>query len=184
MLKTLKVIPGKDWRFYKSGYSADTVHSMKKTKEAFRIIVIRRPYQRSIFSEKDNSAKYTVIATNKIESSEEVIQRYNKRGDHSENRIKEPKIGFGMERMPCGQFEGNSVFFRIGVLAYNIFRLFLLKTLSVTWHKHQIHRLRWRLYQIAGKVVFHGGQVFLKVNRRFSQLFFDIRLRIWEFFTA
>jgi hypothetical protein len=26
-----------------------------------------------------------------------------------------------MERMPCGQFEANVVFFRIGVLAYNAF---------------------------------------------------------------
>jgi len=85
--------------------------------------VIRRPYQGNIFSEQDTSVKYTVIATNRIESFEQVIKWYNKRGDHSENRIKELKIGFGMERMPCGQFEANAVFFRIGILAYNLFRL-------------------------------------------------------------
>jgi len=184
VLKTIRAIPDKDWSSYKSGYIADTVHSMNKTKEAFRLIVIRRPYQRNIFSEQDTSVKYTVIATNRIESSEEVIKWYNKRGDHSENRIKELKIGFGMERMPCGQFEANAAFFRIGILAYNIFRLFLLKTLSCSWHKHQVQTVRWRLYQIAGKVVFHGGQVFLKVRRHFSRLFADIRLRIWEFSTA
>jgi len=39
----------------------------------------------------------------------------------------------------------------------------------------------WRLYQIAGKIVFHGEQVFLKVRRGLCQLFVDIRLRIWEF---
>jgi hypothetical protein len=32
-----------------------------------------------------------------------------------------------MERMPCGQFGANAVFFRIGVLAYNHGRLFVLK---------------------------------------------------------
>ncbi len=77
------------------------------------------------------------------------------------------KIGFGMERMPCGQFEANAVFFRIGVLAYNIFRLFILRTLATSWHRHQVQTVRWRLYQIAGKIVFHGGQVFLKVKRGF-----------------
>ena len=86
-----------------------------------------------------------------------------------------------MERMPCGQFEANAVFFRIGVLAYNIFRLFILRTLATSWHRHQVQTVRWRLYQIAGKIVFHGGQVFLKVRRGFRQLFADIRLRIWEF---
>jgi len=98
-----------------------------------------------------------------------------------ENRIKELKIGFGMQRMPCGQFEANATFFRIGVVAYNIFRLFILKTLSTSWHRHQVQTVRWRLYQIAGKIVFHGGQVFLKVRRGLCQLFADIRLRIWEF---
>ena len=32
----------------------------------------------------------------------------------------------GMERMPRGQFEANAVFFRIGILAYNLFRMFEL----------------------------------------------------------
>jgi len=154
--------------------------------------VIRRPYQSNIFSEQDVSVKYTVIATNKIESSEEVVTWYNQRGDRSENRIKELKIGFGMERMPCGQCEANAVFFRIGVLAYNLYRLFLLKILSTSWHRHQVQTIRWRLYQtrlpsggqVAGKIVFHEGQVFLKVRRHFSPLFADIRLRIWEFSTA
>ena len=184
VLNAIRAILDKDWKTYKNGYIADTVHSMNKTKEAFRLIVIRRPYQSTIFSEQDVSVKYTVIATNKIESSEEVVTWYNQRGDCSENRIKELKIGFGMERMPCGQFEANAVFFRIGILAYNLFRLFILKTLSTAWHRHQVQTVRWRLYQIAGKIVFHGGQVFLKVRRHFSQLFADIRLRIWEFSTA
>jgi hypothetical protein len=102
------------------------------------------------------------------------------------------KIGFGMERMPCGQFEANAVFFRIGVLAYNLFRLFTLTTLSPSWHRHQVQTVRWRLYQtrlpsggqVAGKVVFPGGQVFLKVRRGLCQLFTEIRLRIGEFATT
>ena len=97
-----------------------------------------------------------------------------------------------MERMPCGQFEANAIFFRIGILAYNLFRLFILKTLATSWHRHQVQTVRWRLYQtrlpsggqVAGKIVFHGGQVFLKARRGLCQLFDDIRLRIWEFATT
>ena len=69
-------------------------------------------------------------------------------------------------------------------MVYNIFRLFILKILSTSWHRHQVQTIRWRLYYIAGKIVFHGGQVFLKVRRAFRQLFADIRLRIWGFSTA
>ncbi len=181
VLGAIRAIPKEDWEPYKNGYIAETVHSMNKTKKAFRLIVIRRPYQGNMFSEEDVSLKYTVIATNREESAQWVVGWYNQRGDCSENRIKELKIGFGMERMPCGQFEANAVFFRIGVMAYNIYRLFILKTLNKSWHRHQVQTVRWRLYQIAGKIVLHGGQVFLKVRRRFCQLFNDVRLRIWEF---
>jgi hypothetical protein len=184
VLEAIKAIPDKEWRLYKNGYIAETIHSMNKTKEAFRLIVIRRPYQGTLFVEEEVSVKYTVIATNRIESSEVVATWYNQRGECSENRIKELKIGFGMERMPCGQFEANAIFFRIGSLAYNLFRLFILKTLGESWHRHQVQTVRWRLYQIAGKIVFHGGQVFLKVRRGLCQLFTDIRLRIWEFATT
>jgi hypothetical protein len=41
-----------------------------------------------------------VIATTRTESAEDVVAWYNQRGECSENRIKELKIGFGMERMP------------------------------------------------------------------------------------
>jgi len=184
VLEAIRAIPDKDWKSYKNGYIAETIHSMNKTKEAFRLIVIRRSYQSNIFAQEDVSVKYTVIATNRMESAEDVVTWYNQRGDHSENRIKELKIGFGMERMPCGQCEANAVFFRIGVLAYNLYRLFLLKILSTSWHRHQVQTVRWRLYQIVGKIVFHGGQVFLKVRRGFRQVFADIRLRIWEFATT
>ena len=176
----ITAIPEKAWKPYKNGYIAETIHSMEKTEEAFRLIVIRRPYQGTLFAEEDTRLKYTVIATNRIESPQEVVAWYNQRGECSENRIKELKIGFGMERMPCGQLEANAMFFRIGTLAYNLFRLFTLKVLSPSWHRHQVQTVRWRLYQIAAKIVFHGGQVFLKVRRGLCQLFKDIRVRIWE----
>jgi hypothetical protein len=184
VLTAIEAIPESDWKPYKNGSIAETIHCMAKTDEAFRLIVIRRPYQGTLFSEENERMKYTVIATNRTESAEDVVVWYNQRGEYSENRIKEVKIGFGMERMPCGQFEANAMFFRIGTLAYNLFRLFLLKTLSPSWHRYQVQTVRWRLYQIAGKIVFHGGQVFLKVRRGLCQLFTDIRLRIWEFATT
>ena len=170
-----------EWRAYQNGFIGETVHSMNETEEAFRLVVIRRPYQSTFFEEEESTEKYTVIATNRKDSAEEVVQWYNQRGQCSENRIKELKIGFGMERMPCGQFEANAVFFRIGVLAYNLGRLFVLSTLDMPWHRHQVQTLRWKFYETAGKIVFHGGQIYLKVSRGLEKLFARVRLRSWEF---
>ncbi len=181
VLRAIYSIPETSWTPYKDGHIAETVHCMNRTKKSFRIIVVRRPYQSRLFDENDIASKYTVIATNMAGAAQEVLQWYNQRGDSSENRIKDLKIGFGMERMPCGQSHANAVFFRIGAIAYNIYRLFMMKSFDESWHKHQVQTVRWRLYQTAGKVVDHGNRVYLKVRRGLYNLFSKIRLRIWEF---
>jgi len=181
VVRAIKAISGQEWRAYQNGHIAETVHCMNKTRQAFRLVVIRRPVQGDLFDGPPVSEKYTVIATNRSESLEQVIAWYNQRGECSENRIKELKIGFGMERMPCGQFAANAVFFRIGVLSYNVGRLFALKALDASWHRHQVQTLRWKLYETAGKIVFHGRSIYLKVCRQVRGLFAEIRARSWQF---
>ena len=182
VVRAIKSLPEAQWRPYRGGHIAETVHCMNETKSAFRLIVVRRPYQGTLFGQEEKlKIGYTAIASNRQESAEEVMDWYHQRGECSENRIKELKIGFGMERMPCGQSEANAMFFRIGVIAYNICRLFMFKTLAAGWHRHQVQTLRWRLFQTAGKVVDHANRVYLKVSRRLCRLFDEIRLRIWEF---
>jgi hypothetical protein len=179
--RVITTLKDEEWRPYQNGFIGETVHCMNETKEAFRLVVIRRLYQSNLFDDEETAERYAVIATNRGGSAEEVTEWYNQRGQCSENRIKELKIGFGMERMPCGQFGANAVFFRIGVLAYNVGRLFVLSTLDISWHRHQVQTLRWKLYGTAGKIVFHGRYVYLKVSRRLQKLFAQVRLRSWEF---
>ena len=101
---------------------------MEKTNQAFRLIVVRRLYQPRLFGEEeiDLKERYKVIATNLDWPKDVVVKWYDARGEYSENRIKELKIGFSMERMPSSYFKANAVFFRIGCLAYNLFRIFQL----------------------------------------------------------
>jgi len=182
VVRAIKSLPEGEWQPYRGGHIAETVHCMNRTKKAFRLIVVRRPYQGELFGQEENmKLRYATIASNRTDAADVVMDWYHRRGECSENRIKELKIGFGMERMPCGQTATNAMFFRIGAMAYNICRLFVLKTLAVGWHRHQVQTLRWRLFQTAGKVVGHANRVYLKVRRSFHALFDEIRLRIWEF---
>jgi hypothetical protein len=181
VVRAIQSLSQNEWRPYRGGHIAETVHCMNRTESAFRLIVVRRPYQPGLFGEENMKLSYTAIASNRTDAADVVMDWYHQRGECSENRIKELKIGFGMERMPCGQTVANGVFFRIGAMAYNICRLFVLKTLAVGWHKHQVQTLRWRLFQTAGKVVDHANRVYLKVCWGLHTLFDRIRLRIWEF---
>ena len=177
----ISTIPAENWSPYRDGHIAETVHSMNRTKKAFRLIVIRRPVQMDLLTgEEKASQRYTVIASNRPETAPETVAWYNRRGDASENRIKELKIGFGMERMPCGDFEANAMFFRIGTIAYNLFILFKLSALSGQWRQVQVQTLRWRLYHVAGKVIRHGRRLILKVSAWMYELLAEIRARSRE----
>ena len=122
-----------DWRPYKANREiGETVHTMNKTKEAFRLVVQRWPkLQAELFDVSPYC--YHAIATNREEEAEEVVRIHNKRGE-LENYIKELKDGFGMEWMPCGETYANAVFFRIGVIAYNLFQA--MKVLALPpWYR-------------------------------------------------
>ena len=181
VVEMINKLPEESYCDYRGGKIAETVHTMNKNRYSFRLIVISRPYQNDVFGDVDPHNKYTVIATNRTERPEEVVEWYNQRCDCSENRIKELKIGFSMERMPCGQFKANAVFFRIGVIAYNLYKLFLKYSLDKSWWKYQVQTIRWRLYNKAGKVSDHARQIRLKINKHLYDLFNEIRYRSWEF---
>lgn len=177
VVEVIKGIPEGQWRKWRDSEVAEAVHSMNETKKAFTLMVVRRGRQGDLFEPGVSPYRYHVIATNKDESAEEVMAWYCQRGEASENRIKELKIGFGMERMPCGQFEANAMYFRIGVLAYNLFVVFKQMALDKSWYRHQVRTVRWRLYQTAGKVVRHAGALCLKVSSGVIALFEEIRAR-------
>lgn len=171
---------------------AEFIHTMQHTNHAFRLIVTKKtttpilPELEKLFSEEEllayASERYHVIATNADEeemSAQDVVMFYRKRGDTSENRIKELKNGFNLKYLPTSDFIANAFYFQIGVLAYNLFVLFK-ETLCKSWQKHTIETLRYKLYNIAGKVITHSRQTILKVNKQFIKLLENIRKKSYE----
>ena len=53
--ESISLIPADQWRKYQNGYIAETVHTMNKTKESFRLIVIKRPVQGELFTPDDEN---------------------------------------------------------------------------------------------------------------------------------
>lgn len=176
-LKVIGEIPDADWKQYADCAVAETLHSMNDTRKAFRLIVVKYQRQAELF---DDKPRHHVIASNRIESTEATLVWYRQRGEVSENGIKELKIGFGMERMPCGQFEANAAFFRIGVIAHNLFVLFKHSALAADWQRHRVTTVRWRLFHLPGKVVRHAGTLALKIAAEFVDLFRDIRGKSYQ----
>jgi hypothetical protein len=158
---------------------AVAVHCLEKTKEPFTLIVQRwQDPQQKLFEK--NPYHYYVIATNDFEresQADEIIRHHNKRGN-AENYNKEIKSGFGMDYAPSQELEANAVYFEIGVLAYNLTIAVKRFFLGESWHTKTIATLRWQLIFIAGKVIEHGRQLFLKVADNYFELLKNIREKI------
>lgn len=185
--KAISMIEEKGWKepVRGCGYElAETVHCMNQTKKAFRLVVKREIRRQGELFEKEGSYFYHAVASNWLEeekSPEEVLKWHNQRGQ-AENFNKELKIGLGMERMPCGQRHANAVFFRIGVIAYNLFIGFKRLACPESWAKHTIATFRWKMVQVAGRIVKHAGETVLKlmVDLEKLELFKGIRRKSFE----
>lgn len=173
----IATIPEGDWKPFRDGQIAETVHCMNKTEKAFRLIVLRRARDQDLFEEQSPWRYHAIASNRENEDAQATMDWYSKRGDTSENRIKDLKIGFGMESVPCGTFQANAVFFAIGVLTYNLYLGFRTAALGREWAGSQIQTVRWRLFQMAGKIVRHGRQMFLKVSAAMLAVFTAIRER-------
>jgi hypothetical protein len=186
VMEAIRGISEVDWRAFRTedGIMTDrevseTVHTTSKGKSAFRLIVVRwKDRQGDLFGD---SYHYQCIATGMIdESAEQVVWRYNQRA-HIENHIKEIRRGFGMDRMPCGEFLANSVHFAIGIMTYNLFIAQRLLIMPEFWRTKTIKSLRWLLIEVAGRVVHHGRRVVLKVATSLDKyrIYLEMRRRTY-----
>jgi len=164
---------------------AEFIHSMENTDKAFRVIMLRWANPKYDLLGNEPEYCYHGIATNYLEEekdSEQIIQWHAGRGN-SENYNKEVKAGFNMEYMPSGDFDGNAVWFGIGILAYNLFIMSKLYLFPNSWLKKKISTVRWQFIQMAGKVL--EGSRYLKLRicstlREIFDIYEQARRRCWK----
>jgi hypothetical protein len=162
-------VPTEAWQEPEKGCGyqvAAAVHTMNQTKAAFRLSITReaRP-QGDLFEPATGPYAYHVVASNWPEAEKTahaVLGWHNQRGQ-AENCNKELKHGLGLEPLPCGESGAKAVFFRIGVLAYNFFIGFRRLACPASWGSQTIATMRWKLVQVAGRILRHAGQVVLRL---------------------
>jgi hypothetical protein len=167
--QAIKNLPESEWKPYRTAEGlatdreiAETVHTMNRTKQAFRLIVLRWLNPQPNLFEAERYG-YHAVASNREEGAAEVIWKHNGRGN-GENWHKELKMGVGMEQMPCGQFQANAMYFAVGVLAYNLAQLLKRQVLPESYRTATLATLRWKVYRLAGKLVRHARGLILQIK--------------------
>lgn len=159
--------------------------------KAFTLIIQRKPLQGQLNLSLDSEDSveginlggyvYRAIATHRDKLSDSyIIHWYNQRAEDSENRIKELKLDFGGDTLPCSDFKANALYLLITALSYNLFAL-MRQLLPEELAHHRAPTLRWRLYAIAAKVVRTGRQLFVKLKENHRTLLEQVLLALKEF---
>lgn len=164
------------------------VHTMEKSKHSFSVVVQRKLIDGQQTSDLDGTLDeesiqcghylYRAIAVSQHPlTNSQWVHWYNQRGEHSENRIKELKLDFAANRMPCQDFNANALFFALCALAFNLFVLLRLH-LPAHLEGAQAKTIRWRIYALAAKVVRQGRRIYLKLKAAHHALLEEVLLSL------
>ncbi len=168
-----------------------TVHCIGDYDKPFTLIIQRKRIKgQTALDLGDNASEeqlasqgmiYRAIATNQDDwSNSQIVHWYNQRAEDSENRIKELKLDFGGDTLPCTDFDANALYFLISALSYNLLAL-MRQLLPEALAHHRAPTLRWRLYAMAAKVVKTGRQLFVKVQAKHRILLEEVLAALRRF---
>lgn len=183
--EAISKIPESDWIEGKNadgspaGYQvAETVHILDQCRNSFRLVAkrTRRTQQDDLFY---GPYHYWIIATNiayKEKDTQAMIHFQNGRGEF-EKMIGELKHHYGLDHMPCGQFDANCLYFTIGILAHTIVQLLKRDHFGSEWKKKSVRSLRYYWLHVPSRIISHARYTIAKVAM--SRVLFEQLLSIY-----
>lgn len=170
LLEAIKSIPEEQWKrgidkdgIKEESETAETEYRFGSKKRTVRIVAKRTKLKKQydLFL----NYRYWVVATNlskETYDSQAVIDFHEGRGS-MERRIGELKHQLNLDKVPCGQFDANCLYFTIGLFAYNLLQMLKLIGLPEEYHTKSVRTLRYQLLKLAGKVVFHARYMVVQI---------------------
>ena len=135
----------------------------------FPVIIKKEWRADEVFGEDCGSFHHHAVATNEdlsLKNYQHVIEQYRPRAD-VENMIKEFKINFDAQHLPCQKFSANEVYFLFVLIAQNLIRWVAL--LEQPDKPHFSKKIRHKLIIAPGRVLRGSRQFILRVKKRFKK---------------
>ena len=151
-----------DQEQYVREWACEAIHTLNKSKHAYRLILLRRERRQPDLFE--GAYTYGAIITN-MDMPLAAQLRWHRERCNCENHIKELKNGFSLRTLPSADFGVNAAYFRIGTLAYNLVSALKHLKLAESWRYLTIKTIRFRLLAIPALVVRHARELWLRAPR-------------------
>ena len=167
-------IPACDWRpsSYREGSEVTSFRWRPKTWSTGRRFVVRRdpvePGEQ--LSLEGQEWHYWALVSNDQERSADELEAWHRAKANVENRIKETKLGFGLDNLPGRSFHANSAYLLIILLAYNLLCWLKLLALPERERISYAKRLRFRFIAVAATVGRSGRRLILRLAASYPLL--------------
>jgi DDE family transposase len=113
---------------------------------------------------------YWALVTNDDERSADELEAWQREKANVENRIKEAKLGLGLDNLPSRSFHANWAYLLITLLAYNLLCWLKLLALPERERGSYAKRLRFRFIAVAGTVGRSGRRLVLRLSAGYALL--------------
>jgi len=163
-----------DWQpsSYRAGSQVASVVWQPKTwKRQRRFIVRRDPVaQGEQLTLEGREWHYWVLVTNDEQRSADELECWHRDKANVENRIKEAKLGLGLDNLPCRGFHANWAYLICTLLAYNLLTWLKLLALPEAERPNYAKRLRFRFIAVAATVGRSGRRLVLRLQAGYPLL--------------
>jgi Transposase DDE domain group 1 len=170
----IAAIPAGDWRpsSYRAGSEVASFSWRPKTWKRERRFVVRRdPIEPGEQLSLDGGDyHYYVLVSNDHERSADELERWHRAKANVENRIKEAKLGLGLDNLPCRGFHANWAYLLCTLLAYNLLCWLKLLALPARERLSYAKRLRFRFIAVAATVGRSGRRLVLRLSAGYPLL--------------
>lgn len=170
----IAAVAAADWQpsSYRDGSEVVSFAWQPKTwKQPRRFVVRRDPLEPGEQLTLDSAAyHYYVLVTNDQERAADELERWHRGKANVENRIKEAKLGLGLDNLPCRGFHANWAYLLCTLLAYNLLCWLKLLALPASEHTSYAKRLRFRFIAVAATVGRSGRRLVLRLSAGYALL--------------
>lgn len=185
---TIREIPKKEWVKLESeawpGRETEVAESLQvmgdKDTAAHRLLVLRWKKEERDLWDKDPYQYHAVLDGLERWTAGLTLQFHRSRQAGSEHVNEAIKGGFGMAKLPCGDFMANAAYFQFALLSATVFCAWKHLTLPESWSPVTIQTVRFRMIHLAGIVSQRARSLYLKIPASYplKGLFEEVRWRV------
>lgn len=170
----ISAIPAGRWQpsSYRAGSDVVSFDWQPRTWKQSRRFVVRRdpiPPGEQLRLD-DGDYHYYVLVTNDRERTADELECWHRGKANVENRIKEAKLGLGLDNLPCRGFHANWAYLLATLLAYNLLVWLKLLALPEAERSSYAKRLRFRFIGVAATVGRSGRRLILRLAASYPLL--------------